>query len=358
MDCVGKDQQVASAQTVEVAEAGQPLLEVDQLEVTLNSPHGVVHAVQGVSLELPAGRTLGIVGESGSGKSILAKSIMNIVPHAALREMRGAVRYQGRDLGQLSGRELRRIWGNEIAIVFQNPLSALHPLKRIGVQITESLKYHLHFSSGQAREHALELLRSVGISDPARRIDQYPHQLSGGMRQRVCIAIALSANPRLLIADEPTTALDITVQAQILDLIAREQERRGMAVILISHDLAVVAGRSDEVAVMYAGQVVEHGPTGAVFAEPRMPYTAALRSAAPVLADPPHTRLNAIAGTPPNLTSVPAGCHFAPRCPYAQSQCHERVPELAHVSGAHRDYRCWYPLGNPVGTGANHEAGG
>jgi oligopeptide/dipeptide ABC transporter ATP-binding protein len=318
------------------------LLEVEDLTTWFRTREGVVHAVDGVSLSVDQGRTLGIVGESGSGKTVLSRSIMGLVTaHNVERE--GVVRYRGNDVTHASPAELRHLWGTEMSMVFQDPMTSLNPVMRIGQQIAEGLRYHFDVSKSDAREAAQNLLRDVGIPDPAKRLRQYPHELSGGMRQRVTIAIALASGPKLLFADEPTTALDVTVQAQILDLLAEQQRERFMAMILVTHDLGVVAGRTDEVIVMYAGQVVERAPTAELFADVRMPYTEALLASIPSLTTPTHERLRVITGRPPQLIDLPGGCRFAPRCPYVQDRCRAEEPPLEELSPGHL-HRCWFPL--------------
>jgi oligopeptide/dipeptide ABC transporter ATP-binding protein len=239
-----------------------------------------------------------------------------------------------------------------MAMVFQDPMTSLNPVMKIGRQITEGLRYHLDLPKEEATNQALQLLDSVGIPDPKRRIGQYPHELSGGMRQRVTIAIALACGPKLLFADEPTTALDVTVQAQILNLLNQQQRERHMAMVLVTHDLGVVAGRTDEIAVMYAGQIVEKAPTRALFAHVRMPYTEALLRSIPKLESPSHTRLQIIGGRPPDLIHPPSGCRFAPRCPYAQAKCHTEMPPLVEAETPGHEYRCWFPVGTEAGREA------
>ena len=296
-----------------------PLLSIEGVSVELPTPRGTLTAVDAVSLTLAAGRTLGIVGESGSGKTMLSRAVAQLLPRRA--RFRGRVLFDGQNLTELAPEALRRLRGRSLAFVFQDPMTSLNPVLTIGSQIMETLREHLGLETPAAASRAVDLLRRVGIPSPEQRLKQYPHQFSGGMRQRVAIAIALSCEPKLLIADEPTTALDVTVQAQILDLLAREQRRRHMAMILITHDLAVVAGRTDDVAVMYAGRVVERAPTRALFTAMRMPYTQALIAAIPKLDAPPHTPLRAIPGLPPDPTRPSPGCAFAPRCAYASTQC-------------------------------------
>jgi len=322
--------------------SGVPLLEVDNLSVVLPTERGPLRAVSGVSLSLAPGRTLGIVGESGSGKTMLSRAILRLLPHGAT--VSGKARIDGRDLYALPREALRRLRGRELAVIFQDPMTSLNPVLSIGGQIAEALREHLGFGHAAAALRAIELLASVGIPEAERRARQFPHQLSGGMRQRVAIAIALSCEPRLLIADEPTTALDVTVQAQILDLLARERQKRGMAMILITHDLGIVAGRTDAVAVMYAGGIVERAPTRALFKNMRNPYAEALLAAIPKLDAPAHAPLAAIGGAPPDPTRLPSGCAFHPRCRYAQERCRRETPALTAADPAGHCYACWFPL--------------
>jgi len=320
-----------------------PLLEVTDLHVRFATPRGDVHAVQGVSLELAQGRTLGIVGESGSGKTVLSRAIMGLLPrHSAA--MTGSVRFDGTEILNAPDRQLRKLWGTQIAMVFQDPMTSLNPVQRIGHQITEHVRIHLGVGRDEAKETALSLLMQVGIPSPVERYGSYPHQLSGGMRQRVMIAIALACAPRLLMADEPTTGLDVTVQAQILNLLSTLQRDRQMAMILVTHDLGVVATRTDEIIVMYAGNVVERAPTDVLFREMSMPYTEALLRSMPRISNPSHTRLDSIEGRPPDLINPPAGCPFAPRCPYAQSRCHNEKPPLVEGAVPGHSYACWFPI--------------
>jgi oligopeptide/dipeptide ABC transporter ATP-binding protein len=321
-----------------------PLLEVEDLRTSFRTHRGVVRAVDGVSLSLGRGRTLGVVGESGSGKTVLGRSIMGLLPGSNV-ERSGTVRFAGHDLTAMSLAELREVWGMQIAMVFQDPMTALNPVVRVGRQITEALRLRAGLDRGAARDTAIALLRSVGIPAPEQRLRAYPHELSGGMRQRVMIAISLACGPKLLLADEPTTGLDVTVQAQILDLLATQQSERHMGMILVTHDLGVVANRTDEIAVMYAGQVVEQAPTVELFAHTRMPYTEALLRSIPRLTEPSHTRLRAIPGRPPDLARSLPGCRFAPRCPYAQDRCRAEEPPL-RSAGQNHVFRCWYPVGS------------
>jgi oligopeptide/dipeptide ABC transporter ATP-binding protein len=328
--------------------SGRRLLDVEDLHVSFATSRGPLQAVQGVSLSLDQGKTLGIVGESGSGKTVLSRAIMGLLPRASTTQT-GSVRYDGTEILNAPNDELRKLWSTHIAMVFQDPMTSLNPVQRIGNQINEPLKIHLNLSKGEAKETALSLLMQVGIPSPVERYDAYPFELSGGMRQRVMIAIALACAPRLLMADEPTTGLDVTVQAQILDLLSQLQHEREMAMILVTHDLGVVATRTDEIIVMYAGNVVERAPTNVLFKSMAMPYTEALLKSTPRIAEPSHTRLMAIEGRPPDLLNPPSGCPFSPRCPYAQEKCHLEKPPLVEAAPGH-SYACWYPLtsGNPA----------
>jgi peptide/nickel transport system ATP-binding protein len=320
------------------------LLEVVDLKTHFSTERGLVRAVDGVSFSLDEGKTLGVVGESGSGKSVLSRSIMNLLQKRGVTRS-GKVMFDGVETTALSLKESRKLYGTGMAMIFQDPMTSLNPVVKIGRQITESLRLHFDMNKEFARDTAEELLRSVGIPEPAQRLNEYPHQLSGGMRQRVVIAIALACGPKLLFADEPTTALDVTVQKQILNLLERQQSERKMAMILVTHDLGVVAGRADEIMVMYAGQAVEKAPTGTLFASMRHPYTAALLNSIPKTSDPSHTRLEAIPGRPPQLINPPPGCRFAARCSYASEQCiAEQPPIVADPSDPEHEFRCWHPL--------------
>jgi oligopeptide/dipeptide ABC transporter ATP-binding protein len=332
-------------------DATSELLRVVDLKTHFRTERGTVRAVDGVSLELSRGKTLGVVGESGSGKTILSRSIMGLLPRKnVVRD--GHVYYEGTDIIGFDQNAMRQVWGSEMAMVFQDPMTSLNPVMKIENQITESLVHHLKMDKSEARETALSLLQAVGIPEPEQRLGEYPHQLSGGMRQRVTIAIALACGPKLLFADEPTTALDVTVQAQILNLLARQQRERHMAMVLVTHDLGVVAGRTDDIIVMYAGKVVEQAPTSVLFADVKMPYTEALMSAIPNLENPSHTRLEIIPGRPPDLVRPPKGCNFAPRCKYAQDRCRQEEPPLIAADQPGHLYRCWYPVGTPEGQEA------
>jgi len=331
----------------------EPLLAVDDLVTHFRTERGNVRAVDGVSFEVAQGETLGIVGESGSGKTVLSRSIMGLLPPKNVVR-KGRVFFEGRELSALSQEEMRSVWGAEIGMVFQDPMTSLNPVMKIGTQVTEGLRAHLKMDKERARETAVALLKSVAIPEPARRLKQYPFELSGGMRQRVSIAIAIACGPKLLMADEPTTALDVTVQAQILNVLQDKQRERNMAMILVNHDLGVVAGRTDHIAVMYAGKIVEKAPTRTLFKEMRMPYTEALIKSIPKMEHSSHTRLLAITGRPPDLVNPPKGCNFAPRCPYAQDRCMEDEPPLlsdSTVSSGH-EFACWFPVGSPEGKAA------
>jgi oligopeptide/dipeptide ABC transporter ATP-binding protein len=317
-----------------------PLLDVRDLRVTFLTDGGDVTAVDGVSLALGADEVLGIVGESGSGKSVTMMSVMRLVPERNTR-FEGEVLYGGRDLMQLSRRTMREVRGSEIAMIFQDPMTSLNAVYTVGWQIAEQVREHEGLSAAAARDRAIELLRSVGIPDPEQRVDDYPHQFSGGMRQRVMIAMALSCNPRVLIADEPTTALDVTIQAQILDLLDALRQEHDMAMILITHDMGVVAETADDVMIMYAGQIVEQASGFELFDNPEHPYTEALLGALPQLEGNEREiregRLTAIPGRPPDLVNPPEACRFAARCPYRDSgdTCATVEPQLREVRPGH-----------------------
>jgi oligopeptide/dipeptide ABC transporter ATP-binding protein len=318
------------------------ILEVEDLHVSFATARGPLRAVQGVSFTLDQGKTLAIVGESGSGKTVLSRAVMGLLPLASTTQT-GSVRYDTQEILNAPNDELRELWSTHIAMVFQDPMTSLNPVQKIGKQITEPLHVHLKLPKGEAKETALSLLMQVGIPSPVERFDAYPAQLSGGMRQRVMIAIALACAPRLLLADEPTTGLDVTVQAQILDLLSQLQHDRDMAMILVTHDLGVVATRTDEIIVMYAGNIVERAPTDVLFKSMAMPYTEALLNSMPRISNPSHTRLTAIEGRPPDLLHPPVGCPFSARCPYAQDRCFKEKPPLVEASPGH-SYACWYPI--------------
>jgi peptide/nickel transport system ATP-binding protein len=314
---------VSSATTV-------PLLQVQDLRVHFDTDDGVVKAVDGISYELERGQVLGVVGESGSGKSVSSLTIMGLTRSRNAR-ISGSAIFDGRDMLSLDAEQLRAVRGNEIAMIFQDPLSSLHPFYRVGAQLSEAIQAHRDVSRPEALERAVELLELVGIPEPRRRLNAYPHEFSGGMRQRAMIAMALANEPKLLIADEPTTALDVTVQAQILRLLAELQRDLGLAILLITHDLGIVARIADRVSVMYAGEVVESAPTAALFADPSHPYTRGLLGSIPRLDSPPGTDLVPIAGRPPSLINPPSGCAFHPRCPYVLPRHRKVVPELVPV---------------------------
>jgi oligopeptide/dipeptide ABC transporter ATP-binding protein len=313
--------------------AGMPLLQLESLRTYFDTDDGVARAVDGVDLALHAGETLGVVGESGSGKSVTALSIMRLLPTPPARYVGGRILFQGEDLLSQSEAALRKVRGNEIAMIFQEPMTALNPVFTVGDQLMETVRLHRGYDAARARVHALEMLTKVGIPAPERRIDEYPHQLSGGMRQRVMIAIAMSCDPLLLIADEPTTALDVTIQAQILDLIRGLQQSTGMSVLLITHDLGVVAENAQNVAVMYAGKIVEHASTSDLFERPRHPYTIGLLRSLPQLALPGQ-RLATIPGVVPSATRFPSGCRFRTRCSLATAVCATDEPLLSPLERA------------------------
>ncbi len=311
------------------------LLEVEDLHVTFPTEDGLVRAVDGISYSVDTGKTLGIVGESGSGKSVSSLTTLGLTRTQGAT-VEGKMLFEGGDLVQMSDDQLRKIRGNEIAMIFQDPLSSLHPFFKVGKQLMEAVQIHRKVSKAAARARAVELLELVGIPDPARRVDAFPHEFSGGMRQRAMIAMALANEPKLLIADEPTTALDVTVQAQILALLEDLQQRLGMAIIIITHDLGVVAEIADEICVMYAGRIVEHASAREIFARPQHPYTWGLLKSIPRLDSPRDEDLVPISGRPPSLINRPSGCHFHPRCPYVQDD-HKRIdPRLERVDGGER----------------------
>jgi oligopeptide transport system ATP-binding protein len=315
------------------------LLEVRDLKTHFFTREGVVQAVDGVSFSVDKGQTVGIVGESGCGKSVTALSIMGLIPKPPAKIVAGSVLFDGRELTKLSERQLEDVRGRQIAMIFQDPMTSLNPTFKIGTQITETLHRHYDIEKGEARKRAVELLEEVGIPRAAERLDDYPHQFSGGMRQRVMIAIALSCNPKLLIADEPTTALDVTIQAQILDLLDRLRQDHDMAMIIITHDMGVVAETADDIAVMYAGQIVEHAGALDLFDNPEHPYTEALLGALPQLEGEGirEGRLTSIPGRPPDLVDPPEACRFAPRCPYRDddSACATHPQQLREIHPGH-----------------------
>ncbi len=312
----------------------QTLLRVDDLRTSFFTDQGELRAVDGVTFEVDSGKLLGLVGESGSGKTVTALSIMRLLPERA-KITGGHIRFEGRDLTTISEPEMRAVRGAKIAMIFQEPMTSLNPVFTIGSQIMEAIRLHQKKSRSEARERAIEMLRMVKIADPERRIDDYPHQLSGGMRQRVMIAMALSCNPKLLIADEPTTALDVTIQAQILDLIQELKERLGLAVILVTHDLGVVAEYADDVTILYAAKVMERAHAKDIFATPLNPYTRALLQSVPNAGGERRRRLQAIGGSMPNALDPPSGCRFHPRCPMAIDDCSKIEPPLEEKKPEH-----------------------
>jgi oligopeptide/dipeptide ABC transporter ATP-binding protein len=310
----------------------RPLLRVEGLVTAFDTEGGVVRAVDGVDLTVEAGRTLGLVGESGCGKSVTALSIVGLLPRPAARIEAGRILFDGEDLARADEATLHRIRGRRIGMVFQEPMTALNPVQRIGRQVGEALRLHRGLDARAALARAVELLHDVGIPDPELRVSEYPHQLSGGMRQRAMIATALACDPDLLIADEPTTALDVTVQAQVLDLLGKLRRERSMGLLLITHDLGVIAENCDEVLVMYAGRVAERAPVTELFARPRHPYTRGLLASMPRLETPRKTRLPVIEGTVPSLATMPEGCRFAGRCPWRTERCTREVPALRTIA--------------------------
>ena len=319
----------------------EPLLEVRNLRTQFFTQDGVVKAVDDVSFHIMPGETLGVVGESGCGKSITAMSIMRLILSPPGKIVSGEILFEGEDILKMSDEEVRSIRGNKIAMIFQDPMTSLNPVLTINRQISEALELHLGMSRSQARQRSIELLKMVGIPNAEERVDQYPHQFSGGMRQRVMIAMALSCNPRMLIADEPTTALDVTIQAQILDLMRNLQQEHNTALMMITHDLGVVAGMTDRIQVMYAGHIVETAPTEELFANPRHPYTVGLLNSIPRLDAQVKEKLQPIRGLPPDLIDLPDMCPFLPRCDYAREKCEQKNPPLLDVNERHRS-ACWY----------------
>jgi peptide/nickel transport system ATP-binding protein/oligopeptide transport system ATP-binding protein len=329
-----------------------PVLEVTDLRTVFATRDGAVHAVNGVSFAIAPGELLGVVGESGSGKSVTMMSLMGLLPSPPAQVVGGSILYQGREVRAMSDRELRDLRGGEIGFVFQDPMTSLNPVFTVGYQLVEPIRVHLGLSKAAARARAAELLALVGIPDAARRLDDYPHQFSGGMRQRVMIAMALSCDPKVLIADEPTTALDVTIQAQILQIVRELRHKLGMGIIWITHDLGLVAGIADRVMVMYAGLVVEHGPVAELFANPQHPYTRALLGTVPSVTGERARRLKTIEGQPPVLAAEPNYCPFAPRCPHVFNRCRTENPRRELVAPGH-DVACWW---DPATGGPRHAA--
>lgn len=319
------------------------LLSLKNLHITFDTPRGQLAAVRGVDLELLAGESLGVVGESGSGKTVLSRASMGLLTMSTAHRT-GTVIFDGQDLSTAPRDTVRSTWGTGMAMIFQDPMTALNPVRRIGSQLTEGLRVRLGMSKKEARDRAIELLKLVRIPDPEKALRKFPNQLSGGMRQRVMIAIALACNPKLLFADEPTTALDVTVQAQILQLLSDLRKELNMSMVLVTHDLGVVAGHTDKIAVMYAGEVVEYGETKELFANVRMPYTEALLNSIPRLDQKSSGRMTVIEGRLPDPTKPEPGCAFASRCPYVQDVCRTEHPELQQSENGHQ-FRCHFPLG-------------
>jgi peptide/nickel transport system ATP-binding protein/oligopeptide transport system ATP-binding protein len=321
-----------------------PVLKVTDLKTVFRTRDGAIHAVNGVSFEIAPGELLGVVGESGSGKSVTMMSLMGLLPSPPAEIAGGSILYQGREVRQMSDREMRELRGGEIGFVFQDPMTSLNPVFTVGFQLMEPIREHLGLSKAAARARAADLLKLVGIPDAENRLNDYPHQFSGGMRQRVMIAIALSCDPKVLIADEPTTALDVTIQAQILEIVRELRHKLGMGIIWITHDLGLVAGIADRVMVMYGGQVVEHGPVAELFAHPRHPYTQALLGTVPSVTGSRERRLKTIEGQPPIMTRAPTSCPFAPRCPHAFDRCRAENP-VREIVGPGHDVACWWATG-------------
>ena len=317
------------------------LLDVQELRTSFNSSSGIVRAVDGVSWDIQEGETVALVGESGCGKSVSALSVMRLIAEPAGRINGGRILFKGRDLLALSEPAMNAIRGREIAMVFQEPMTSLNPVLTIGRQLTEGLEIHLKMTIAQSRARAVELLGLVGIADPERRLDQYPHHFSGGMRQRMMIAMALACNPSLILADEPTTALDVTIQAQILELMRSLSKRLGVAMLIITHNLGVVARYADRVNVMYAGRIIERATAAELYANPRHPYTLGLLRSVPRLDEPRRARLDPIDGQPPDLSRLPPGCAFAPRCAYRVARCEQEIPSLTPAGPGGHVSACW-----------------
>jgi len=319
------------------------ILDIQNLRTTFSTQEGLVHAVNGISYQLHAGETLGVVGESGCGKSVSMLSVMQLLEVPPAKIMADAIYFKGENLLEYSDNEMRKIRGSKVAMIFQDPMTSLNPVLTIGFQIKEPLKLHLGMDDDTAEKRAAELLKFVGIPDAEGRLDDYPHQFSGGMRQRAMIAIALACNPTLLIADEPTTALDVTIQAQLVELVKELQDELGMALIWITHDLGVVAGLAERVIVMYAGFVVEDAMVDSLYEQPRHPYTFSLLRSLPKINEEPGVKLETIEGLPPDLLELPTGCPFVPRCSFAKDKCREENPGLVEVSLDHR-IACWVDI--------------
>ena len=330
----------------------EALLRVENLKTYFSTDDGIVKAVDGVSFSLNKGETLGIVGESGCGKSVMNLSVMRLIPSPPGKIMDGDILFHGKSILGMSADELRTLRGNKISMIFQDPMSSLNPFLKISTQLVETLRLHQGLSTGQAREKAIQMLRRVGIPNPEKRIDAYPHQFSGGMRQRVMISMALSCNPEILIADEPTTALDVTIQAQILEIIKDLTATLGTAVILITHDLGVVSGMCKRICVMYAGRIVERADTDDLFREAKHPYTRGLIQSVPRIDKVTQRRLYSIPGTPPNLINIPDCCPFHPRCEHAMDVCRRTYPAETDFGNGH-SVSCWLPVDTPQKRGGS-----
>ena len=319
------------------------LFEIDNLQITFDTKRGPLQAVRGVSLSIRKGESVGIVGESGSGKTVMSRAAMGLLRGRKVQRS-GSVKIEGEELLTLSNEQIRNFWGLRIAMIFQDPMTALNPVRKVGSQFAESLVKRMNMSKDEAAKRTLELLALVKMPEPEKAIQKYPHQLSGGMRQRVMIAMAIACDPELLFADEPTTALDVTVQAQVLELLSELRERLGMAMVIVTHDLGVVAGHTDKIAVMYGGEIVEMASTPDLFANTKMPYTEALMESIPRLDRKRGDRLPTIPGSPPDPIAARTGCGFAPRCRYATDKCRTEHPELTDAGNGHM-YRCFFPIG-------------
>jgi oligopeptide/dipeptide ABC transporter ATP-binding protein len=319
------------------------LFEIDNLQITFDTKRGPLQAVRGVSLSIRKGESVGIVGESGSGKTVMSRAAMGLLRGRKVQRS-GSVKIEGEELLTLSNEQIRNFWGLRIAMIFQDPMTALNPVRKVGSQFAESLVKRMNMSKDEAAKRTLELLALVNMPEPEKAVQKYPHQLSGGMRQRVMIAMEIACDPELLFADEPTTALDVTVQAQVLELLSELRERLGMAMVIVTHDLGVVAGHTDKIAVMYGGEIVEMASTPDLFANTKMPYTEALMESIPRLDRKRGDRLPTIPGSPPDPIAARTGCGFAPRCRYATDKCRTEHPELTDAGNGHM-YRCFFPIG-------------
>ena len=319
------------------------LLKITNLAVDFDTTYGVLHAVRGVSIDIAEGESVGIVGESGSGKTVFSRATMGLLRGSSVHRT-GQILFDGTEISSLDSKQIREYWGTKIAMIFQDPMTALNPVRRIGAQMSESLIKRLGMSKSEAKDRAIELLKLVKLPEPELALEKYAHQLSGGMRQRVMIAMAIACNPKMLFADEPTTALDVTVQAQVLELLAELRKELGMAMVIITHDLGVVAGYTDRIAVMYGGEIVELASTTDLFTDTKMPYTEALIKSIPRVDRKRGSELASIEGMPPDPTKVRGSCGFADRCPYAVQKCRDEHPELVDAGNGHQ-YRCFFPIG-------------